>query len=78
MICIATHNGYGAGQFAKYNPPCAILVASDIECTVNQLAIAKGCIPFYIGTIISAKDAYERVLQKAKKLGIVEEGDKVA
>ena len=31
-----------------------------------------------MGTIISAKDAYERVLQKAKKLGYVKEGDKVA
>ena len=76
-IISVTTTGTTARMISRFRPDCPIVAVTAVEKVMRQLAISWGVIPCFGKNVTSTDELFAEGIQKAKEVGLVEEGDLV-
>ena len=76
-ILSVTKSGHTARMISRFRPSCPIVAVTNMEKVKRQLAISWGIVPCYGPDVDSTDELFSLAIEKAKEVGIVEEGDLV-
>jgi pyruvate kinase len=77
-IIAYTHSGYTARAVAQFRPGCPIIAMTPEESSCRKLTLSWGVIPICTGRVLdNMEDLAETAITKAKKTGLVKEGDRI-
>ncbi len=74
-IISATSSGYTAAAVSKYRPVAPIIAATESEQVMRKLSLYWGVYPIKISKMNSTDEIIEKSVDKALKLGYIENGD---
>jgi len=77
LIITATNTGSTAIHVSKFKPSIPIMAATNSLITYYKLSLVWGVIPVMLEENLTTDEMIESVTQKAKKLAMVNSGDKV-
>lgn len=76
-IIALTETGYTVRVLSALRPKADIIAVSDIQDTVNLLALSGGVKPFKTKYAISDLSSYEKIIDELKQANLIETGDTV-
>ncbi|MEN3042343.1 MAG: pyruvate kinase [Fervidobacterium sp.] len=77
LIITATNTGSTAVSVSKYKPSIPVMAATNNLKTYYKLCLSWGVIPVMLEERLTTDEMIESVINKAKQLGLAQNGDKV-
>jgi len=76
-IITVTSSGHTARMISRFRPECPIVAVTPVPKVMRQLAVSWGVVACLGADLKSTDELFELGIQKAKEIGMVEDGDRV-